>query len=94
MQKTYLLKLTAAVALAGVIHRAGAEVSVDEATAKNLLHRGKAVLADESEEVTLRVPAEVAAAVDANPEGAAKALEAEAKPAPAPKAAKAPKSGK
>lgn len=43
MSKTYSLKLTGAIGLAGELKRAGAIVEVDEPTAKNLLHRGKAV---------------------------------------------------
>lgn len=46
--KTYELKLSSAVAIAGRIHRAGEVVSVDEEAAKNLLHRGKAELANET----------------------------------------------
>lgn len=41
------LKLTAAVALGGVIHRAGSQVQVSDADAKNLLRRGKAELIEE-----------------------------------------------
>lgn len=43
--KTFSLKLTSAIALGGQIRTAGAIVDVDEATAKNLLHRGKALVA-------------------------------------------------
>lgn len=43
--KSYFLKLTSAVAIDGDIVRAGALIEVSEAEAKNLLHRGKAVLA-------------------------------------------------
>lgn len=43
--KSYVLKLTSAVAIDGAIMRAGGLVEVSEAEAKNLLHRGKAVLA-------------------------------------------------
>lgn len=45
MSKNYILKLTSAVAFGGVISKAGELVEVTEAEAKNLLHRGKAVLA-------------------------------------------------
>lgn len=43
--KSYVLKLTSAVAIDGQISRAGSLIEVSEAEAKNLLHRGKAVLA-------------------------------------------------
>lgn len=43
--KSYVLKLTSAVAIDGQISRAGSLVEVSEPEAKNLLHRGKAVLA-------------------------------------------------
>jgi hypothetical protein len=43
--KSYVLKLTSAIAIDGQIHKAGALVEVSEAEAKNFLHRGKAVLA-------------------------------------------------
>lgn len=43
MSKTFSLKLTGAIGLAGELKRAGEIVEVDEPTAKNLLHRGKAV---------------------------------------------------
>lgn len=49
--KSYILKLTSAVAIDGQIARAGSLVELDEATAKNLLHRGKAVLATEEDGV-------------------------------------------
>ena len=42
--KTYRLFLTSAIALAGMIQKAGAIVEVDEPRAKNLLGRGKARL--------------------------------------------------
>lgn len=43
--KTYVLKLTSALAIGGAICRAGSLVEVSELEAKNFLHRGKAVLA-------------------------------------------------
>lgn len=43
--KSYVLKLTSAVAVDGLILRAGSLVERPEAEAKNLLGRGKAVLA-------------------------------------------------
>lgn len=43
--KTYILKLVSAVAIQGAIARAGSLVGVSEVEAKNLLARGKAVLA-------------------------------------------------
>ncbi len=45
MGKSFVLKLTSAIAVDGDVVAAGGLVEVDEATAKNLLHRGKAVLA-------------------------------------------------
>lgn len=45
----YTLMLTSAIALAGVLHKAKALVDVDESTAKNLLHRGKARLPTDQE---------------------------------------------
>lgn len=48
MSKKILITLSSAIALAGVIRRAGEEIEVDEPLAKNLLNRGKAVLADET----------------------------------------------
>lgn len=43
--KSFVLKLSSAIALDGDVVRAGSLVEVDEPTAKNLLHRGKATLA-------------------------------------------------
>ena len=43
--RTIPLKVTSAFMLAGQIARAGDVVEVDETTAKDLMHRGKAVLA-------------------------------------------------
>lgn len=43
--KSYVLKLAGAVAIDGQISRAGSLIEVSEMEAKNLLHRGKAVLA-------------------------------------------------
>jgi hypothetical protein len=51
-QKTFLLKLTSALVIDGVICTAGETVEVSEAEAKNFLHRGKATLAEVSEEQT------------------------------------------
>jgi hypothetical protein len=45
MGKSFVLKLTSAIAVDGEVVAAGGLVEVDEPTAKNLLHRGKAVLA-------------------------------------------------
>lgn len=42
--KTYKLKLTSAMVIAGGVVRAGASVDVDEVTAKDFLRRGKAEL--------------------------------------------------
>lgn len=43
--KSFVLKLSSAIAIDGEVVSAGNLVEVDEPTAKNLLHRGKAVLA-------------------------------------------------
>lgn len=43
--KTYFLKLTSAIVIDGQISRGGEIIEVSEIEAKNLLHRGKAVLA-------------------------------------------------
>lgn len=51
-QKTFLLLLTSALVIDGVICKAGETVEVSEAEAKNFLHRGKAVLTEVSEEET------------------------------------------
>jgi hypothetical protein len=49
MSDGIFLKLTGAIAVDGVICKAGSIVEVSEAEAKNLLHRGKAVLATEAD---------------------------------------------
>lgn len=49
LSKSFVLKLTSAIAVDGDVMRAGSLVEVDEATARNLLHRGKAELATESD---------------------------------------------
>ncbi len=49
--KSYVLKLTCAIAIDGQINKAGSLVEVSEAEAKNFLHRGKAVLATEEDGV-------------------------------------------
>lgn len=51
-QKTFLLLLTSALVIDGVICKAGDTVEVSEAEAKNFLHRGKAELAYTGEEET------------------------------------------
>ncbi|MDI3237519.1 hypothetical protein QK338_05235 [Acinetobacter ursingii] len=50
--KTIVIALTTAVVIAGEIHKAGEQVEVDEALAKDLLHRGRGTLveADSNEE--------------------------------------------
>lgn len=45
MAKSYVLKLTSAVAIDGAISKAGSLVELSELEAKNLLARGKGVLA-------------------------------------------------
>ena len=52
--KSYVLKLTCAIAIDGQIHKAGSLVEVSEAEAKNFLHRGKAVLATAEDGVELQ----------------------------------------
>ena len=48
MSKMVKLKLSAAVVIDGGIYKAGREVEVSEEVAKNLLHRGRAVLAGDN----------------------------------------------
>lgn len=50
MSKTYLLLLTSALVIDGVICTAGETVEVSEAEAKNFLHRGKATLAEAADD--------------------------------------------
>lgn len=50
------LKLTSAIVLGGHIHRAGGLVEVSEPEARNLLDRGKAVLATDKTVKTARGP--------------------------------------
>ena len=52
--KSYVLKLTCALAIDGQIYKAGSLVEVSEAEAKNFLHRGKAVLATAEDGVELQ----------------------------------------
>lgn len=49
MSKTYILKLTSALCISGVVCRAGELVEVSELEAKNFLARGKAELATADE---------------------------------------------
>lgn len=49
-QKTFLLQLTSALVIDGVICKAGETVEVSEAEAKNFLFRGKATLVESDEE--------------------------------------------
>lgn len=53
MKTTATVKLTAAVGIAGELVRAGTIVTIPEEAAKNLLHRGKAELATEADELVL-----------------------------------------
>lgn len=53
--KSVVLKLTSAIAMDGTICKAGELVEVEMTVAKNLLHRGKAVVATEAD----GAPAEV-----------------------------------
>ncbi len=48
-EKNVFVKLTAAIAIGGAIHKAGTTVEVTEANAKNLLNRGKALIATEAD---------------------------------------------
>lgn len=66
--KTATIKLTAAIAIEGNIVRAGEIITVPEVAAKNLMHRGRAVLATEADEPILEeqeVENETEAAADA-----------------------------
>lgn len=65
--KLFPLKIVSAIALEGVIHRAGSIVHVAEAVAKDLLRRGKAIAH------TVAEVAEHLVAEDAEAEAAAKA---------------------
>lgn len=47
--KQFTLKITSAVGIAGKLKRAGSIVTLDEAAAKNLMQRGKAVLPTDAE---------------------------------------------
>lgn len=49
MSKNYILKLTSALVISGVVCRAGELVEVSELEAKNFLARGKAELATEED---------------------------------------------
>ena len=51
--KSIVLKLATAIAIDGDVVRAGSLVEVDEAIAKNMLHRGKAELATAEDGVDL-----------------------------------------
>lgn len=62
LQKTHLLVLTAAVAIAGTICRAGEVVEVTDGEAKDLLFRGRAKLATADDETTAAVVSAGAAA--------------------------------
>lgn len=62
-KSTVDLKATAAFVLAGEIVRPGAVISVADALAKNLLHRGRAVLATADDAPAIKVP-EVEAPAD------------------------------
>jgi hypothetical protein len=66
MKNTIALKLTAAIAIAGKIRKAGSIVEVDEALAKNLLHRGKVRLPDASDELAPKTEADTS---DVNSDG-------------------------
>ncbi|MGL4587028.1 MAG: hypothetical protein ACRCVQ_08180 [Acinetobacter ursingii] len=48
--KKILIALTSAVVIAGEIRKAGQEVEVDEALAKDLLHRGRGTLVEANDE--------------------------------------------
>lgn len=80
MSKMYTLKLTAAVVLAGKIVKPPQEVEVDHATAKSLLHRGKAVIVGDER---LDDDADVAQATDSTDPGASSAAKIDEGLAPA-----------
>lgn len=100
MSKMVKLKLSAAVVIDGGIYKAGREVEVSEEVAKNLLHRGRAVLAsdnvdlnEENEKAARK--AEEAAKAKAEAEAEAETeTETEAKAGAAAKSSAAPKAGK
>lgn len=82
MSKMVKLKLSAAVVIDGGIYKAGRAVEVSEEVAKNMLHRGRAVLAgdnvdlneeNEREEVTkAEAEGKTEAAVEAKAKAAKK----------------------
>lgn len=65
--KTFTLELRGAVALDGVLRRAGELVEVDEAVAKNLLYRGKAVTPESREAPTETTQTEAGGSDDKKP---------------------------
>ncbi len=75
MSKTVMLKVTSAFLVGGELARSGEVVEVTTAEAKDLLHRGKAVLATAADEPKLAAQE----AGDDDPGG--DQAEAEAKPA-------------
>lgn len=87
MAKTFQLKLTTAVAIDGVINKAGSTVTVPEQVARDLLRRGRAV----PDATEVAAPAEPVAAPEpepSQPEGTADATEvaaSEDEPTPAPR---------
>lgn len=66
MSKTYILKLTSALVIDGVVSRAGEFVEVGELEAKNFLHRGKAEIAtvEELRAAGIEIPDEDEAEAD------------------------------
>lgn len=79
--KTYTLKLRGAIALEGQLKRAGELVEVDEAVAKNLLYRGKAVIPEGAEAPADKPEAEAPADGEASAESEEQAEAPADKPA-------------
>lgn len=68
MRKTVVLKVVSAIAVAGQVIRPGGLVEVTESEAKNLLHRGKCVVATEDDGVEEVDAVTVTPAAPLNPE--------------------------
>lgn len=80
MSKMVKLKLSAAVVIDGGIYKAGRDVEVSEEVAKNLLHRGRAILAGDNVDLNEENEKAARKAEEAAKAEAAKAkAEAEAK---------------
>lgn len=76
MTKTATVKLTAAIGVAGELVKRDSIITIPEAAAKDLLRRGKAVMAtadDEPEAEAVEVEAEAETPADDEPEAAPEA---------------------